>query len=336
MAGRSLFLLTLLLLAPLASGYAEGDQFVEELDYLRRKNPGKVGRDALVEAYEDLIDRYPGDARVAEAMLEIACLYENTMPDLGIYPDADRALLWSRRAADTAAPGSDTWFRAQFLLCHRVRYLDASEARQILENVSARATGDPLISARVEKEFQSICVIEHDLDAAEGHCRRLLGWYADPARIPKDVTAKAELDGVIRSAATFMVEALGSAPWPVAVRMARIRRLMDDYVWNRALQRAGERKLEHLRERLQGEIVALAEPDLEELVQLPDIGEVAAQAPAAASADSEPTPADASEAAPPADAQEGPVRVPWVALGTGAVIVVVTLAVLCRRRRRAA
>lgn len=235
---------------PASQLLSQDDSFDAQLQYLRTQNVAQVGRDSLVEAYDKLIGKHADDPRVAEAMLEIAALFTSVeRPELEIYPDPEKALVWLQKAAATAVEGSPTWIKAQFSISGHVRRSNPQEARRILDNIAAKAKDkSSLLRARIELEFQRICIEEGDLDAAERHCRRLLGWYADPAQIPNIELEKAEIDYLMISAGAFMMAQFPRAPWPVKKREDRIFKLMKDHAGSAALYRDGEAALKSIRE----------------------------------------------------------------------------------------
>ena len=210
------------------------DRFLAQLDYLRRQPAREVGRDALVAAYQRLIAEHEKKPRVAEAMMDVAALMELKSPPENLNPDEAAALKWYRRAAQTATPGSPLWTKANFYLAGRLIY-DTAEPRQILQRITEHAAGHSLTLARVEHDLQAICLREDDLAGAEVHCRRILDWYNDPARVPKEDMEKFELDRVIASAGGVMIGAWATAPWPKSERKRRMDALVDAYGFNGSL-----------------------------------------------------------------------------------------------------
>jgi len=215
-----------------------------KLDYLSWQNPSRVGRAPLVGAYEECIRQHPGDPRVAEAMMSIGHLYGTLeIPELDIHPATEKAMEWFRMAARTATVGSPTWADAQLRIagCHLT---SPEEARNRLYSVSDRGS---LLLAKVEDELQAIAIREGNLDQAERHCRRLLSWYRDPSRIPKEDLIKHEVDCLMISSGAFMVHQIGSAhDTPVVQRRTRILQLMSDFAGLQALFRDGSEALEAL------------------------------------------------------------------------------------------
>jgi hypothetical protein len=235
---------------PASQLLSQDASFDAQLQYLRTQNVAQVGRDSLVEAYDKLITNHPDDPRVAEAMLEIAKLFNLEIPELDTHPDREKALVWLQKAAATAVEGSPTWIKTQFRTAGYLQRSNPQEARKILDNIAAKAKDkSSLLLARIEHEFQNICMGERDLDAAEYHCRRLLGWYADPERIPNIELEKAEIDYLMISAGASMVAQFSQAyQWPVKKRVDRIVKLMKDYGASAALYRHGQAALKSIRE----------------------------------------------------------------------------------------
>jgi hypothetical protein len=190
---------------------AHGDVFGKRITYLREQIALQSGREPIVEGYEQLIEQFPDDPRVAEAMKEVAHLMELEIPEMGIRPDPVRALQWFRRAAANAVPGSKIWTEAHFHYARRLQS-SPSEARRILEKIAENSQGDSVTLAEVEYDLLSVCVNEGDFEGAEAHCLRVLQLYDDPSRIPKDSLQKSQLDGFIRAAAAAMAHAWIHAP----------------------------------------------------------------------------------------------------------------------------
>jgi hypothetical protein len=209
-----------------------------KLDYLSRQNPARVGRTPLVAAYKECIRRHPGDPRVAEAMMSIGHLYGGLeIPELGI----QKAMEWFRMAARTATEHSPTWVDAQMTVARCQARTSPEEARNRLRRISDRGS---LLLAQVEYELQVIAIEERNLDQAEHHCRRLLSWYSDPSRIPKEDLIKHEVDCLMMSSGSFMVHQIGSAhDIPVAQRRTRIVQLMSEFAGLQALYHAGSKVL---------------------------------------------------------------------------------------------
>jgi hypothetical protein len=219
-----------------------GVDIAVKLDYLNRQNPSRVGRAPLVSAYKECIHQHPGDPRVAEAMMRIGHLYGALeIPDQGIYPDTERAMEWFQMAARTAAEGSPTWADAQMTIARCQALTSPEEARNTLGPISDRAS---LRLAQVEYELQVIAIQEGNLDQAERHCRRLLSWYSDPSRIPKEDLIKHEVDCLMIFSGSLMVHQIGNAhDLPVAQRRTRILKLMEDFAGLQALYRDGSKEL---------------------------------------------------------------------------------------------
>lgn len=254
---------------PASQLLSQDDSFDAQLQYLRTQNVAQVGRDSLVEAYDKLISRHPDDPRVAEAMLEIAALFTSVeIPQLEVYSDQEKALAWLHKASATAAAGSSTWVKAQFAISGHVRQSNPEEARRVIDDIAAKAKDKSLLLlAKIEHEFQKICIAEGDLDAAESHCRRLLGWYANPEQIPKVEEEKGEIDYIIISAGAFMMTQLQQAPWPVEKRVDHIVKLMKDYAGLAALYRDGIEALKTIRKEVDSEILSETNDYLDKTLQ---------------------------------------------------------------------
>jgi len=225
------------------------DRFAVQLEYLRWQPRDEIGRDALVAAYERFIAQFEKDPRVAEAMMDVAHLMKGEFPRQGLKPDHEAAFVWCRKAAARAVPGTPFWRKANFSLAGWMSLKDTAEARRILQTIVEDAHGHSLTLARVERDLQVVCLREHDLAAAEVHCRRVLEWYNDPARVPKEDMEKYDLDGVMAEAGSIMIGAYLTAPWPKAERKRRIEALARSDFTDFELKMEVDRALEDLKTR---------------------------------------------------------------------------------------
>ncbi len=163
------------------------------------------------------------------------------IPELDSHPDTEKAMEWFQMAARTATEDSPTWVDAQMTVARCQALTSPEEARNRLRRISDRGS---VLLARVEYELQAVAIREGDRDQAERHCRRLLSWYRDPSRIPKEDLMKHEVDCLMISSGSFMVHQIaGAHDTPVAQRRTRILQLMDDFAGSQALYRDGSEAL---------------------------------------------------------------------------------------------
>lgn len=259
------------------------------LEHLSRHPISRVGREAWVQAYEDVIRDFPSNPGVAEAMLRVGNMYASTkIPELNILPDECKALEWFRRAAGTATVGSDLWVQAKLHISGILRRSDRTASRECIAEIQ-QIRRDSLTLARAESALQSIAITEGNLREAELHCVRLLDWYADKERIPKNDFDKMEVDGMIRAAGSFMIETYRQAQLSASERYGLILNLMREHCWM-SLQKDGFEALESLKPLVAKEE---AERRAEHERQLPLVGpeEVLKTAPAPVDA----RPADAGD-----------------------------------------
>lgn len=245
----------LVILVPMAMGllsaFAVDDSFDAQLAYLRQQEISQVGRAPLVQAYEELIRKVGEDPRRAEAMLDVGGIFDSiSIPAMNISPDPEKALEWYRKAVSAAVPGSHTWTEAQFRIASKIQWADTRKARRIVDEIIANTKENTLTLARLEETLQAINLRESNLDAAEQHTRRLLRWYDDLDRIPKDPLVLIELNSILDSVGSSMIEALKNAPLPSAERRERIRKLIDDHLSDQRLYAHGEAVLKDLQKEL--------------------------------------------------------------------------------------
>ena len=192
--------------------------------------------------------------------------------------------------------------------------------------------------AKVEDILQSLAVRDGDLDQAEVHCMRLFQWYDDRARIPQEDLEKADVDALKISAGRTMIEAFRQAPWPVEVRIQRIRRLLEGRLGSSALQTYGSRAIAQLKQEAEkGELArfdqVIESPDF---LELPRAGTTDDAQSIPLSRQSAETPVQQQQTQATRDQTGGrtQLQIPLLAAGVIIAMVCISLVVLILRKKR--
>lgn len=210
------------------------DSFKQEFSFLRGQNPETIGREALIQGYQDLIAKYQADPRTAEAMFLVGVELESTHQN-GVKPDHEAAAAWYRKAVARSSPGTPIWTKSRFYLAARLPYLrdekneNLAFARQLLNEIAEQDQANYVVLAELENAWISQCKRERNLKGVQDHVEKLLKWYDDPDRIPKDPRQKKIVDGFIAGAARVMSETWLTAELPKKDRARHIEQIESDY-----------------------------------------------------------------------------------------------------------
>lgn len=226
---------------------------LEQLNYIRGQEEGKVGRDSKVKAYEQFIQRAGSDPLAAEAMIDVAGIYKSiAMPELGIEQDLNESLSWYRKAVAFSKTGSDGWIKGQMGIVSIIQIDKPAEAHQILNKIQEETPGNNLVQVKVENMFVTVCRSEHDLESADKHARKVLEWYGDPNHIPKQQTEKDMIDKEIAMASNNIMGAWSQAHNISYIERAeKINSLLSSYSSNKHIYSAGTRSLSMLRSEIE-------------------------------------------------------------------------------------
>jgi hypothetical protein len=217
--------------ADLTDPFMKEFSFMTELSSLREQRIVVVGKEQLVQAYEKFINKHSRDPNVNRAMIDLGSLYETTVPEARIQPDQVLALKWFRNAAKAATPGSKAWFvNQQYLLA---RLADPAEKRPIIEELALHAKNKLAIQVQIEKNLMDVCVLERDYATAAVHCRRIMHWHDDPARVPQDMLVKSEIDSFRRNSADeYIMRVAEARSLPKAERNKIIEEFASEFDFN--------------------------------------------------------------------------------------------------------
>ena len=235
-------LLGLLMLSAAATQPAKTDPSVKpdvsaELTRLRQLQLTDVGRGSLVESYEKLIAAAGDDPKAADAMMDLAALWETRTAQAPAGPGGGAEVVPPRRR--DRRPGIPRVGPQPVL--HRLAGGVEQPGRGAEGARRGRRPdqGRPGHAGEVENSLIDVSLRENKLDEAESHARTVLGWYDAPGHTPADAEGKQAVDGMIAGAAGEIIDAIAPAPLPADARIARIKRLMEDFPTVSAVQSEG-------------------------------------------------------------------------------------------------
>lgn len=206
------------------------DPFTDQLRVLENQDATKVGRDPLVKAYEQLIARYPRHPLRAKAQLELASLWQSTIPALGIKADPQAEIRCLKQACESARRGSSDWFDARFRLAGQIRLEQPQAARRILDEVMQHAAeagpGESAIAkVRALYDLQCIAAYQDEYDKAEEICLRLQNWDTEAADMPTGSKLGEVFQWIQNSAQSMMMTYAGRRDLIRSQRKAKIEEL---------------------------------------------------------------------------------------------------------------
>ena len=175
-----------------------GGSFSEDRALLDKQELPKVGRDALVKGYEQLLHDYP-DAPApqrGEVMLRLTELWQNTNPKRNEKPNYEKCMYWLRKACSAFPEGSPEWFEANFRLEGQIysSWLEGhlssrekpDECRRILHMLIEKSP-DLRYEAHAYYELQRIAQTQKDIAEAERICMKLQSLDLESDRMSKGI-----------------------------------------------------------------------------------------------------------------------------------------------------
>jgi len=226
---------------------SNADSFTDDLQLLQKQNVQKVGRDALVKGYEQLLKDHPTHPDRAKAMLALASLWQFTDPGLGIKADSKEEIRWLREACKNAAEGSDDWFKSRFWLEGEICIQHPDEANRILDDLMQHAPDD-VVKVRSLFNKQVVAVDQKHLREAEAIFLRLQDWDIHSNDMPKEMFKKGKVFQQIQSSARLMMMTTAGLNIPKAERKAKIEELVDKCRHTKHAQMSAEAALQYMEE----------------------------------------------------------------------------------------
>ena len=203
------------------------DEFSEELLYLRQRNPSTFGVTALIESYEKFISKYQQDSRIAQALFELANIYEYK----GDGQNYDKAMELFEKAAKTAAPNTDIWKKANIYWFNRLVNSDIQKAEKILLDMKNHLSeNDVVLEAEIEDRYVSFYGIQKRFDEAEEHYSKVLELYKDRTKTTKKIEDRITIEDCYRrSSQTLLANIQYSVEHTAAERLLRIKKIGEKY-----------------------------------------------------------------------------------------------------------
>lgn len=233
----------------LALQTAAADELDASLARLAGAVPQRMGRDKLVQQYEELVAKHPNDPRSAAAMLRIAGILELTDKAAGMAPQYDKALTWYHRATKTARRGSPEWIDAMLKVVSRVRNrgnvtkAELNESRQLLQQLQDQSGSDFYLASLLQFEWLLQCRQEKNVAQAEVHYRALQEVLKDPKLKTLDPAKRTYIELLAKCAPAQMIEINTLANQRGSAKREAILKLKSENPENRLVQDAAKRSL---------------------------------------------------------------------------------------------
>ncbi|MBN1975234.1 MAG: carboxypeptidase regulatory-like domain-containing protein, partial [Sedimentisphaerales bacterium] len=199
------------------------DSFFDELLYLRQRNPSTFGIPALIEAYEKFISKYQEYPRIAEALFELANIYESSWDG----HDSNKAMELFETAAKTAAPNTDIWKKANIYWFNRLINSDIQNAENILLNMKNHLReNDYVLEAEIEDRYVYFYGIQKRFDEAEKHYAKVLALYNDREKTTENIKDRITIEDCYRTSSQTLLASINNAiDLTPAQRLALIREI---------------------------------------------------------------------------------------------------------------
>jgi len=232
--------------SPQSKVISDSFPFPDNFRSIREQDVRIVGRDAKVASCEKLLQDNLDHPERASVMVEIANLWQISIPGSGIEPDPAKVDEWVRKARDTAKKGSRIWFDVSFRLFYAVFRKTPDAAETILNEVNENSTG-PGIDAWTLYHRQILACRRGDLVEAERICRQLQAWDLSPRNRPKDMADVTKIIDSMQLSARQLLMFFTQLREPTVDRQRRIERFCEDYSGSMYIQEFEEHALDHLR-----------------------------------------------------------------------------------------
>lgn len=223
----------------------QADEFADKLEQLESQVVAQVGRDVLLNAYQELLDKYPQHPGRAKAMLQVANLWQIDVPNKKVAHDREKELAWLKRSRSETKVGDALWLETGFRIAGCLEWSKPGEAKKVLSGILDHANNF-ITSAKAYYELQTMACREKDYAEAERICRMLQEWMSDQTRQPEAMFQKGQFFEVIQASASSMMIAWAEMDAPTEVRRKKIDGLLVVFP-RQYMERAHERAIEHLK-----------------------------------------------------------------------------------------
>ncbi|MEW4565330.1 hypothetical protein AB1K70_22585 [Bremerella sp. JC770] len=226
----------------------QADEFADRLAEIQSERPADVGRDALIDSYQSLLDAFPEHPDRGESMFRIATLWEITDPAANIQPDYQESLRWLEKAKDATAKDHELAHKVRFFIVGRINRDDPEGAKRLLQEI-LKNTRSSITVVKVHHERQRIAIQQDDFAEAERICRMLQDWMIDKSRQPESTFAKGKYFEQIQSSASMMMNGWAEANWPFEARKKKIDGLLETYQGRQYMRELHQETIELMEQR---------------------------------------------------------------------------------------
>lgn len=147
--------------------------FAARLDALRQTTPLDSGHANVVAEYKTLLQDFPEHSQRAEALFDLAHLWELTIPGQKIVPDQAKVVRLLREAHAAADPDSSVWMTSALHLHSRI-FREHPEKAQQLVDALLRSDPSPADRMRILNARQRVAVFQNDDPEVEHIGRTML------------------------------------------------------------------------------------------------------------------------------------------------------------------
>ncbi|MCA9043499.1 MAG: hypothetical protein KDA69_04215, partial [Planctomycetaceae bacterium] len=197
------------------------------LNELRRMSSQNDGHAQVIQKYEELIAKNPEHSRRAEAMFDLAHIYEHSIPEQSVEPQPEKTISWLGKAFEAAKPGTPYWYESGLHLNNRVFRTEPEVADQYLETM-LQANPDIVTKMRLWNARQNSATYRNDFEEAERICRMMLD-IAKSDECPQEGLQRRDFFREAQSSVNNLMMQWAQAPASPEQRKHQIETLAVDY-----------------------------------------------------------------------------------------------------------
>ncbi|MEZ5940942.1 MAG: M56 family metallopeptidase [Planctomycetaceae bacterium] len=205
----------------------EFDPFVQRLNELRRMSTQNDEHAEVIQKYEELIAKYPEHSRRAEAMFDLANIYEHSIPQQSVEPQPEKTIAWLGKAFEAAKVGSPIWFESGLHLNNRVFRTKPEVADQYVETM-LQANPDIVTKMRLWNARQNSTTYRNDFEEAEQICRMMLDIVKSD-ECPAEGLLRRDFFREVQSSVNNLMMQWAQTPASRELRKQQIETLASDY-----------------------------------------------------------------------------------------------------------
>lgn len=179
-------LLSFLLCAGAAAQYAAYESYTAQIEALQRDAADitqKLGRDALIQRYRDLINAHPGYANNIRLETQIAMIYESDFSDQGLPPDYAAASEVYQNIIATYDPENPYMMTVRKLAADRAAESNPELAQQMYEGIITDYPEQDALVVQSEFALGKLAESQGDTVAAEKHYAQVMAYAPSGAKV---------------------------------------------------------------------------------------------------------------------------------------------------------